>query len=202
MAAAIPIGAGSIPAHAGKPVTGVAGSRHPWVYPRPRGEASGESVIHSWRIGLSPPTRGSHNRDPDAEPFQGSIPAHAGKPNAVPIWKLAGWVYPRPRGEAALMLWGFVSVAGLSPPTRGSPRVDRVEEPARGSIPAHAGKPPCRSRRADCGRVYPRPRGEARQGPRNGDGERGLSPPTRGSLVIVIAIPISIGSIPAHAGKP
>ena len=73
---------GSIPAHAGKPTSSWSCGSVIGVYPRPRGEAA------TWRprlhrgAGLSPPTRGSHQRHRCAPGPLGSIPAHAGKPES------------------------------------------------------------------------------------------------------------------------
>ena len=71
-----------------------------------------------------------------------------------------------------------------------------------GSIPAHTGKP-CRGGRWTCpGRVYPRPHGEAgRQVPATFR-SAGLSPPTRGSPNVLVALREPQRSIPAHTGKP
>ena len=50
---------GSIPAHAGKPVSGAVATLHDPVYPRPRGEAWSSASPTGSFCGLSPPTRGS-----------------------------------------------------------------------------------------------------------------------------------------------
>ena len=50
--------------------------------------------------------------------------------------------------------------------------------------------------------VYPRPRGEATARRRCCRCPSGLSPPTRGSLVVADLVLEPEGSIPAHAGKP
>ena len=70
------------------------------------------------------------------------------------------------------------------------------------SIPAHAGKPYNRPPEVGIIRVYPRPRGEARPVPGDQKEERGLSPPTRGSLYGALRGKPMDRSIPAHAGKP
>ena len=132
----------------------------------------------------------------------GSIPAHAGKPDAIDAVLTDFGVYPRPRGEASTSTSQVLRETGLSPPTRGSrePRGDGTARP--GSIPAHAGKPrpPLKRRRPHT--VYPRPRGEAAAPQLGTPDASGLSPPTRGSLQVLLSDRDGLRSIPAHAGKP
>ena len=74
----LPVSSRSIPAHAGEP-TPISGGKAPAsVYPRPRGGAgSGRGLgVSDW--GLSPPTRGSRDRNGVKGVRRGSIPAHAG----------------------------------------------------------------------------------------------------------------------------
>ena len=172
------------------------------VYPRPRGEAPYKLVEPSQDVGLSPPTRGSHPERKAPHEHTGSIPAHAGKP--VEGIGAAGQrqVYPRPRGEAVAVVDEIGSVAGLSPPTRGS-RLSRARALAlRRSIPAHAGKPCPPAGAASRPPVYPRPRGEARTARLSAAFAYGLSPPTRGSRRAPPPGRPTRRSIPAHAGKP
>ena len=70
------------------------------------------------------------------------------------------------------------------------------------SIPAHAGKPRMTFTAPTPRWVYPRPCGETpiRLEPR--DQRWGLSPPMRGNPARADVVRVSIGSIPAHAGKP
>ena len=111
-------------------------------------------------------------------------------------------VYPRPRGgtvaaEAQPRVWH-----GLSPPTRGNPKLQQLVEQLRRSIPAHAGEP----KRCSCSHtaiaVYPRPRGGTQASSRLSLSPRGLSPPTRGNQVRIAKRNRRPGSIPAHAGEP
>ncbi len=193
---------GSIPAHAGKPWERAIVRAIPWVYPRPRGEASPRSFGTSCRTGLSPPTRGSLAVDRTGRVTSRSIPAHAGKPWDAFAGGVRVGVYPRPRGEARESAWISVATWGLSPPTRGSPRyLVRAGLRVR-SIPAHAGKPSARQQQQPSDVVYPRPRGEATAVRAILARPEGLSPPTRGSLALWIEMAPSGGSIPAHAGKP
>ena len=73
-------GAGSIPAHTGKPGRRALPSAPPGVYPRPHGEARGKEIVAGWDSGLSPPTRGSLALEAQPADRQRSIPAHTGKP--------------------------------------------------------------------------------------------------------------------------
>ena len=177
-----PVDAGSIPAHTGKPSQRPSRARRWRVYPRPHGEA--------WRIhahalhfhGLSPPTRGSPAPERACHRHEGSIPAHTGKPSCRARRFASARVYPRPHGEAVFTKDGSGTVVGLSPPTRGKPRMWCAWPWRR--------------------RVYPRPHGEAGQDTTPRPPARGLSPPTRGSLARRWSGEDRSGSIPAHTGKP
>ena len=167
------------------------------VYPRPRGGAvpRHRKTPDGEQMGLSPPTRGS--RVPSlmysVTAMLGSIPAHAGEPGG----RIEGFararrsipahageprqsdaharhdrrVYPRPRGGAELARRETVHRrrATVYPRPRGGamglPIWSMSAVLNRRSIPAHAGEP----------------RGVARQ--RTANGPKGLSPPTRGSLL-------------------
>ena len=50
--------------------------------------------------------------------------------------------------------------------------------------------------------VYPRTHGETYEWVVRVDGRWGLSPYTRGNLPLVSGIPLGLGSIPVHTGKP
>ncbi len=192
----------SIPAHAGKPITGLRCARALWVYPRPRGEAL--EIPHEvlMQEGLSPPTRGSRRLLVERQRRQGSIPAHAGKPYLRNLLDHIAEVYPRPRGEADGDEHYIGYPPGLSPPTRGSHvEGDGVKE-STGSIPAHAGKPHGGPVAEGSAGVYPRPRGEAMRVSKETLIEQGLSPPTRGSPPSGWSHAHTRRSIPAHAGKP
>ena len=111
-------------------------------------------------------------------------------------------VYPRPRGGALPNGRRLYLHHGLSPPTRGSPKISIPRCPCPRSIPAHAGEPPTRSPRCCCTSVYPRPRGGACVHSRSSGHTLGLSPPTRGSHIADVVDHVFHGSIPAHAGEP
>ena len=82
------------------------------------------------------------------------------------------------------MMKGVLPIGkGLSPPTRGSHLPRPGAEAKCGSIPAHAGEPVTPSGPPVTDEVYPRPRGGAVTLACPGYRTRGLSPPTRGSLL-------------------
>ncbi len=91
---------------------------------------------------------------------------------------------------------------GLSPRTRGNPRMKAAPLPAGGSIPAHAGEP-VQGRLTGLGRrVYPRARGGTSIRSCRISWMMGLSPRTRGNPRSRAVGQDSNGSIPAHAGEP
>ena len=131
-----------------------------------------------------------------------SIPAHAGEPRQR-HWALPyRAVYPRPRGGTPASMGFNLAGWGLSPPTRGNHRGNHDGESPRRSIPAHAGEPETTRADASGRRVYPRPRGGTARRREDAGDRHGLSPPTRGNRTAVRAAPLSVRSIPAHAGEP
>ena len=91
---------------------------------------------------------------------------------------------------------------GLSPPTRGNPRISPRRAAVSRSIPAHAGEPPPPPDTASSPEVYPRPRGGTARRRPPPPSKRGLSPPTRGNHCGVSRVIVRHRSIPAHAGEP
>ena len=172
----------SIPAHAGEPSCRSLFEPPRRVYPRPRGGTPNGRRDSARPAGLSPPTRGNHQRGGYKDTRSRSIPAHAGEPSPRPSGNPQCRVYPRPRGGTGVSRNGRRGRLGLSPPTRGNPNWRTTSGAACRSIPAHAGEPWRAGEWAKSRRVYPRPRGGttgARVRVRNG---QGLSPPTRGNL--------------------
>ena len=192
----------SIPAHAGEPARPGMAQLGTAVYPRPRGGAAWPSSTVLRPAGLSPPTRGSLGGKHYRVRPPGSIPAHAGEPASTRQSLREPLVYPRPRGGAPIDIPSPSAADGLSPPTRGSlkPRLGRRAR--QRSIPAHAGEPGVRRPCIRGEAVYPRPRGGARRLVVGQKGQRGLSPPTRGSRRVPGRLGRDPRSIPAHAGEP
>ena len=130
-----------IPAHAGEPrgsdspVTGLR------VNPRARGGTDAADVAPRMPEGLSPRTRGNHSKYIKLTYPVGSIPAHAGEPEAIPCWLVGLRVYPRARGGTLSRREDFNHARGLSPRTRGNPLREAPRTGQPGSIPAHAGEP-------------------------------------------------------------
>ena len=111
-------------------------------------------------------------------------------------------VYPRPRGGTGASQPSRRLARGLSPPTRGNRLGTKATASGIRSIPAHAGEPRKRSRRAAAPRVYPRPRGGTFLMFKLVTIIGGLSPPTRGNLFVGDTRALDRRSIPAHAGEP
>ena len=95
-----------------------------------------------------------------------------------------------------------VITRGPSPLTRGSRAGCRHGQPARGSIPAHAGQPVAQPDPQQRFGVHPRSRGAATVVRCNSAPRSGPSPLTRGSRRTRRPWRSRTGSIPAHAGQP
>ena len=192
----------SIPAHAGEPTGRLRDGRDKEVYPRPRGGTTSSILGAAAKEGLSPPTRGNQTLDEANLIDGGSIPAHAGEPYQYDLPRPRPEVYPRPRGGTPVSSPRPSRAHGLSPPTRGNHARILQPVPERRSIPAHAGEPTGRIRKACRRAVYPRPRGGTSVVHAITRLPRGLSPPTRGNRRHALAYLVKRGSIPAHAGEP
>ncbi len=193
---------GSIPASAGKPMSGTCDRFRVKVYPRVRGEARNFQPVPLFAQGLSPRPRGS----PYAALFLclalGSIPASAGKPCCLAFKGDEKQVYPRVRGEAFMVVTPTIVTVGLSPRPRGSHLCTLIIFPIVGSIPASAGKPYSAFQWTRATRVYPRVRGEAGFPSLPLQSFEGLSPRPRGSHQHLHVALVVVRSIPASAGKP
>ena len=150
----------SIPAHAGKPQDGRALQYVPRVYPRACGETMAKAKEIRRNQGLSPRMRGNLQIALANGASAGSIPAHAGKPGHDRQGYDREGVYPRACGETICREFGSCFPRGLSPRMRGNPGHATGAGPARGSIPAHAGKPQIGLVLGYLPMVYPRACGE------------------------------------------
>ena len=147
---------GSIPAHAGEPLSPMTAIRSSWVYPRTCGGTDRvESGLWFCR-GLSPHMRGNRGRWRGHGCGTGSIPAHAGEPRPGRSTALPHRVYPRTCGGTVRRGYAHESRRGLSPHMRGNRVHGALLLAALGSIPAHAGEPGNRGPIAPDHRVYPR----------------------------------------------
>ena len=193
---------GSIPTHAGKPLSGSLIAAAVMVYPHACGETILPAPTRGIRLGLSPRMRGNHNFGLGSVAGFGSIPTHAGKPRSSISYIIRTGVYPHACGETRLSLLRPEHEKGLSPRMRGNPLTRARPAVALGSIPTHAGKP---VRHHPCSYlvgVYPHACGETV--PFRIDGFRcaGLSPRMRGNPKAEDYILHVERSIPTHAGKP
>ena len=89
---------GSIPAHAGEPMSSLHSPFLSMVYPRACGGTSSTSRLRSCSRGLSPRMRGNRVRRTLVRAGRGSIPAHAGEPALRPLPARLPGVYPRACG--------------------------------------------------------------------------------------------------------
>ena len=199
---ALPPGARSIPAWAGKPRKSRSPKYRSWVHPRVGGEAAWLVPALAVVVGPSPRGRGSLYQLARRSARRRSIPAWAGKPAPASARSRAKRVHPRVGGEAAGLAFASVLRAGPSPRGRGSLDSARAAHLNDGSIPAWAGKP--RSERCPPAstRVHPRVGGEAVDDHAQRHVLQGPSPRGRGSPSIRTGSLSPIGSIPAWAGKP
>ena len=157
----------------------------------------------SWtEEGLSPHARGNLPLILAIPKFARSIPARAGKPPSRGSSRFLLWVYPRTRGETALLDDTEFALEGLSPHARGNRRFGAGVLIRRGSIPARAGKPQRRQSASRLARVYPRTRGETASSHCVRTRPTGLSPHARGNRWRRSRFRRRSGSIPARAGKP
>ena len=92
-------------------------------------------------------------------------------------------------------------VMGSSPLTRGKPNLEYSARRRRGLIPAHAGKTYHLSQRSQEPWAHPRSRGENKVKDWPLTAFVGSSPLTRGKLSPLARGALSVGLIPAHAGK-
>ena len=109
--------------------------------------------------------------------------------------------HPRSRGENHDVNLDEIRSDGSSPLTRGKPS-RRVALPVTvGLIPAHAGKTMQAIQSAYKHRAHPRSRGENHDVNLDEIRSDGSSPLTRGKPSRRVALPVTVGLIPAHAGK-
>jgi hypothetical protein len=150
-------------------------------YPRLRGGALNNLLVEYEVEGPSPPARGSPPSARSPLDCTGSIPACAGEPSTRPAATRPRAVHPRLRGGAQHADVVLEGDDGPSPPARGSRVVAFALAAPDRSIPACAGEPPSTPGSRRAWGVHPRLRGGARTDASLGSGQRGPSPPARGS---------------------
>ena len=171
------------------------------AHPRSRGENRKTALAWARRGGSSPLTRGKRVCPSAGWKDKGLIPAHAGKTCAPLARASARWAHPRSRGENFWLHCRHVTRAGSSPLTRGKLLALINIDPARGLIPAHAGKTGELFARVPRWEAHPRSRGENRRRRCVKASVAGSSPLTRGKRHRGRKALRHAGLIPAHAGK-
>ena len=151
--------------------------------------------------GSSPLTRGKHGSAIPALRRGRLIPAHAGKTRAADDAAQSDGAHPRSRGENDDLVNRADHARGSSPLTRGKLADQPRPTPPPRLIPAHAGKTRNGVSPASHAWAHPRSRGENAWLRGCVRGERGSSPLTRGKPASPKRAPLSVGLIPAHAGK-
>ena len=115
------MGAGLIPAHAGKTLPDSTRSTKGGAHPRSRGENVAYTFNPTTQAGSSPLTRGKLPEDPHDTCVLGLIPAHAGKTRSVASMSTVRPAHPRSRGENGPLPAEGMELDGSSPLTRGKP---------------------------------------------------------------------------------
>ena len=195
------VGAGLIPAHAGKTGAWWPHGASPRAHPRSRGENYLAACLDCGVMGSSPLTRGKraigcghHNR-------RGLIPAHAGKTSPSLRWRNRAWAHPRSRGENIKAKVAACCASGSSPLTRGKQSFADGFDGSSGLIPAHAGKTRGWALSSLSLPAHPRSRGENVLAAPMIVLIWGSSPLTRGKLHPRARLYACRRLIPAHAGK-
>ena len=134
------MGAGLIPAHAGKTLPDSTRSTKGGAHPRSRGENRSRPTGRHPDRGSSPLTRGKPLAAVRWGGGHGLIPAHAGKTMQDTTYATVTRAHPRSRGENCKLDSEFRVNEGSSPLTRGKLSRDFAPGVTRGLIPAHAGK--------------------------------------------------------------
>ena len=195
------VGAGLIPAHAGKTSSDSSSAPSARAHPRSRGENEFRRIEAADRPGSSPLTRGKLDDSCTLGAETGLIPAHAGKTGSRPVSSGSMGAHPRSRGENASCASTSPPILGSSPLTRGKHTSGREDPWRRGLIPAHAGKTPDGQRYRMRSEAHPRSRGENLIGVAADLSAQGSSPLTRGKQDEHRRVALGGGLIPAHAGK-
>ena len=196
------LGLGSIPAGAGNPPSPRRTASASRVHPRGCGESVGGANPDVPGFGPSPRVRGIHQQVRRGLDHLRSIPAGAGNPPCHPARSTAFRVHPRGCGESGGGEIGSVGCRGPSPRVRGILQVDRAQAAYRGSIPAGAGNPSCRSILNAAAWVHPRGCGESEHNLTPQAAAHGPSPRVRGIHARAGLLRGLSRSIPAGAGNP
>ena len=151
--------------------------------------------------GSSPRMRGKRRSRAGHRFIKRLIPAHAGKTIQHRCILQVFPAHPRACGENFTHFEAPTSIRGSSPRMRGKPVFNDRIVPARGLIPAHAGKTARMVSLVVICRAHPRACGENDGSDRQGRSQAGSSPRMRGKLFVTIGRALRHRLIPAHAGK-
>ena len=190
-----------IPAHAGKTGVGRRINQDAWAHPRACGENETPAGISREISGSSPRMRGKHQRNRRCRRRPRLIPAHAGKTIVTTSKGKPSPAHPRACGENFTLRRPAQTLEGSSPRMRGKHHRPIRHANRRRLIPAHAGKT---LRWFSCNyyrQAHPRACGENRSGKTFSSLLAGSSPRMRGKPMYRLTWRLSIGLIPAHAGK-
>ena len=190
-----------IPARAGKTVTLLSSRLPSPAHPRACGENCRPGRVVDGAAGSSPRVRGKLPRVRNRRVDRGLIPARAGKTFSMPPGVSPPSAHPRACGENQSQADAFGYSTGSSPRVRGKParRLGRVLLP--GLIPARAGKTRSICGSSGCAEAHPRACGENQRTLRYPRHQAGSSPRVRGKLILWGPVPVTLGLIPARAGK-
>ena len=173
-------GSGLIPAHAGKTLPALERGYKDRAHPRACGENARASSWIAWILGSSPRMRGKQTMSFLKLKTTGLIPAHAGKTCPPTLPGNTNPAHPRACGENVVAETITAAGGGSSPRMRGKPLRQDVFKPARGLIPAHAGKTPARAEATTAPGAHPRACGENAYGLGALSSGGGSSPRMRG----------------------
>ena len=192
----------SIPACAGEPVPQRNDKGAAKVYPRVCGGTPMMMAPMARPDGLSPRVRGNLRRLRQVPRKKRSIPACAGEPTCLTMYRMRTAVYPRVCGGTVYNYIRAYLSEGLSPRVRGNRNLVKIKPRRIRSIPACAGEPSALRIRPDMSGVYPRVCGGTAKPASSKSCAAGLSPRVRGNPTEEVESSHNIGSIPACAGEP
>ena len=192
---------GLIPAWAGRSYRDFPSHRDGRAHPRVGGEVAGADVDDVFGAGSSTRGRGGRIAGDGDGRNAGLIPAWAGRSTSPSTATTSNRAHPRVGGEVGVVRNRLAGLQGSSPRGRGGPTQGAPAAPWRGLIPAWAGRssttrPPRLTRRA-----HPRVGGEVPSASTNESRATGSSPRGRGGRSTYWAAVVTIGLIPAWAGR-
>ena len=195
-------GRGCIPARAGEPHAGPAARRRRAVHPRACGGTGVWARVGIGAEGASPRVRGNRCRAWRSRTRQRCIPARAGEPHPSRSRCPPPGVHPRACGGTAAGQSTGSHSTGASPRVRGNRGDGARSRRVLRCIPARAGEPPARKRRAALEEVHPRACGGTYLAWCVSPSAPGASPRVRGNREHDARAPHVGRCIPARAGEP